>query len=478
MKQGQVQVAMSSFSFKNLSVEAKPIGAESNGSARVEARVDWDNTGKGKGLENSYLLTVNEKTRAGGYDNLANKRDERSVGRAKASAYLFFCCFYNCCCCCIPGCGGIRTLCGKAFCCPYAVQCTITMQRDRWLGFMHTICFAVHLTFAILSFSLGAGKPMEVSIFRVKPAWNNTGRNGYDFVVEQELELRIDTVTGLFFALSALFHFVWVVPAWFLPRVWNWMIKLIDDCFCWWRFVEYSLSASLMLMSIGMITGLRDFNSMLGVFMLSFTTMMLGIITEMLSRPDGRDKWAGDPDPVPWEEFNTGAFAAKFRSYSWRMFPHFIGWFPYIAAWFIVLGNFFRQIDDLPDDLQDRIPWFVPWAIYGTAVVFTTFAFVQIYFQWAPPDRYWKTEVLYCILSLSAKLCKLIPASNATILILLTDNLYVLLADLGSLLLWNVILADSFDSAIALDSDAGGTNSTMPLAVAWHEAERMIRSVG
>ena len=227
-----------------------------------------------------------------------------------------------------------------------------------------------------------------------------------------------------------------------------------------------------------MITGLRDFNSMLGVFMLSFTTMMLGIITEMLSRPDGRDKWAGDPDPVPWEEFNTGAFAAKFRSYSWRMFPHFIGWFPYIAAWFIVLGNFFRQIDDLPDDLQDRIPWFVPWAIYGTAVVFTTFAFVQIYFQWAPPDRYWKTEVLYCILSLSAKLCKLIPASNATILILLTHNLYVLLADLGSLLLWNVILADSFDSAIALDSDAGGTNSTMPLAVAWHEAERMIRSVG
>lgn len=41
------------------------------------------------------------------------------------------------------------------------------MQRDRWLGFMHTLCFLVHLAFAITSFSLGAGKPMEVSIFRV-----------------------------------------------------------------------------------------------------------------------------------------------------------------------------------------------------------------------------------------------------------------------------------------------------------------------
>ena len=240
MKQGHTQVIMSNFSFKNLSVEAKPVGANAKGSAQVEARVDWDNSGSRKGLENSYLLTVNEKTRGGAYENLATKRDERSVGRAKASAYLFLCCFYNCCCCCIPGCGGVKTLCGKAFCCPYAVQCTITMQRDRWLGSMHTLCFAVHCGFAIASFSLGAGKPMEVSIFRVKPAWNNTGRNGYDFVVEQELELRIDTVTGLFFALSAFFHFVWVVPAWCLPRVWDWMIKFVDDCFCWW-YVAFRL---------------------------------------------------------------------------------------------------------------------------------------------------------------------------------------------------------------------------------------------
>ena len=154
--------------------------------------------------------------------------------------------------------------------------------------------------------------------------------------------------------------------------------------------MEYSLSASLMLMSIGMITGLRDYNSMLGVFMLSFTTMTFGIVTEMLSRPEGPDKWKGDPDPVEWSRFGLTAFRNKLRSYMWRMFPHFVGWVPYVAAWFIVLANFFRQIDDLPAELQDRIPWFVPWAIYGTAVVFTSFSFVQIRYQWTAPKHYWR----------------------------------------------------------------------------------------
>lgn len=209
-----------------------------------------------------------------------------------------------------------------------------------------------------------------------------------------------------------------------------------------------------MLMAIGMITGLRDYNSMLGVFMLSFTTMFMGMITEMLSRPESPDKWAGDPDPVEWDDFTWRSFAAKFRNYSWRMFPHFIGWFPYIAAWIIVLGNFFRQIDDLPSDQQDRIPWFVPWAIYGTAVVFTSFSFVQVRYQWTAPKHYWRTELWYAILSLTAK------------------------TYLGSLLYWNIILAGSFDEAIAMDNPDGVASNSTLVSLAWHEAERMVQMVG
>ena len=279
---------------------------------------------------------------------------------------------------------------------------------ELWLVLMHTLCFCIHAPFATLSFYLGSGKDMNVDIYRVKPDWNKTGTNGYDFEVVPHRELRIDTVTGTFFLLSALFHFVWAVSGWCLPRVWKWMLVFVEDCFCFWRFIEYSLSASLMLMAIGMITGLRDYNSMLGVFMLSFTTMMLGIITELLSRPAGPDRWQGDP------EIGDNAFASRFSNYARRMFPHFVGWFPYSAAWYIVLNNFFLQIDDLTEDVRERIPWFVSWSVYGTAVTFTSFAFVQIYFQWVPPKRYWKTELWYCALSASAKLCELLPGHDAT----------------------------------------------------------------
>lgn len=186
-----------------------------------------------------------------------------------------------------------------------------------------------------------------------------------------------------------------------------------------------------MLAAIGMITGLRDYNSLLGVFVLSFTTMFLGLITEMLSRPTSEGLWN--------------------ESYKWRMFPHFIGWVPYITAWYIVLGNFFRQIADLPQDQQDRMPSFVPWAIYGTAVIFTSFAFVQIRYQLTAPEHYWRSEMWYCVLSLFAK------------------------SYLGSLLYWNVILAGSFDEAISLRAEemapAEMASGSTLMSLAWFEAE-------
>lgn len=434
------------FSFRGIKSDAIGTGVHPE---PVGLSRDEDNWTK-KGYEESQLLSFKED---GEFAKIADQRADTSVGKARASAYLFGCCFYNCCCCCIERVvPSIGPLCGKQFCCKGATCFEVRFRRDRWLGLLHVVCFCVHLTWAIMSFSQGAGKPMEVDIFRVVPAWNNSGRNGYDFVVERDFQIRIDTVTGLFFLLSAIFHFVWAFSSIFLPRVWDWMISYIDMCFCFWRFVEYSLSASLMLTAIGMITGLRDGYSMLGVFMLSFTTMMMGIVTEMLSRPESPEKWRGDPEPVEWADFKPEYFRIKFRSYMWRMFPHFVGWFPYAAAWTIVLSNFQRQIYDLPEDLQGRIPWFVPWAINGTAVTFTAFAFVQIRFQWTAPKHYWRAEVWFCLLSLTAKVY------------------------LGSLLYWNIILADSFDEAIALDNSGGSSDATMPRAQAWHQAVRLAES--
>jgi len=124
-----------------------------------------------------------------------------------------------------------------------------------------------------------------------------------------------------------------------------------------------------MLVAIGMISGLRERAAMISIFMLSFTTMICGILTELYSRPESPTKWVGAPDP-PNLETITGQreramVATKFRNdklrnYLKRMIPHYVGWVPYVTAWYLVLSNFYRQIWDLPKEMQDRIPWFVP----------------------------------------------------------------------------------------------------------------------
>lgn len=185
---------------------------------------------KDKPIEREGLLVYKE---SGDFKKLAEDKPERSVMKLRASAYLFCCCFYNCCCCCLPK-RWVGPVCGKKFCCPYGNDCQIRMRRDRWLGLVHFVCFVIHATMAYLSLDAGYGKPMELAIYRVKPEWNNTGRNGYNYEVVRDFDLRIDEVTAAFFMLSAIFHFIWVVPSVTSPVLWSYMTAFIDDCFCPW----------------------------------------------------------------------------------------------------------------------------------------------------------------------------------------------------------------------------------------------------
>jgi len=218
------------FSFKGINVKGSGARPEDVGLSRDEDREN-ELRKPLEGLNDKRLLKAFKED--GQYAELSKGREETSVANTRASAYLLCCCFYNCCCCCIPS-RWIGPLCGERFCCKGTICCEVEFRRDRWLGLMHSLCFCWHLGWAIASLSAGAGKDMEVDIFRVKPAWNNTGRNGYGFEVQKDLEIRIDTVTGWFFLLSALSHSVWMFASLFLPGVWGWLISYIDDCFCWW----------------------------------------------------------------------------------------------------------------------------------------------------------------------------------------------------------------------------------------------------
>ena len=108
------------------------------------------------------------------------------------------------------------------------------------------------------------------------------------------------------------------------------------------------------------------------------------------------------------------------------MIPHVIGWFPYTSAWVIMFHALRLAQDDLAEVSTEKIPEWVFGAIIGTFLIFCAFAVVQMLYQWYAPGYYCKpwplkpialqrelssllrgqggTEILYCSLSLTAKL--------------------------------------------------------------------------
>ena len=102
---------------------------------------------------------------------------------------------------------------------------------------------------------------------------------------------------------------------------------------------------------------------------------------------------ATGPPPAPLEPFEKKIlrdYAMKYTyNYFYRLIPHFVGWFPYVAAWTVYFNHFLTQLNDLRKEdeaLFERVPDFVPYAVGGTCIFFTSFTFVQWRYQYISPD--------------------------------------------------------------------------------------------
>ena len=111
-----------------------------------------------------------------------------------------------------------------------------------------------------------------------------------------------------------------------------------------------------------------------------------------------------DTNRVVGVESDYFVSAQRTNNYIRRMIPHVIGWFPMTAAWVIIVAHLEWARRDLTYITTRTIPSWVDGAIYGTVLIFWSFTAVQILYQRLPPGFYWGSELVYCILSLSAKL--------------------------------------------------------------------------
>ena len=165
------------------------------------SKINLNGSDSGLVLPNA-LMSRSFITKEVGAHEHSTTPEHQGTQTARDTCYLWGCCFYNCCCCCFDFCGvkWAGPCCGDKFMFNGALICwKPKLRRTSMLRLLHLSCFLVHTTWATLSWVEGYGKPMEVQLYRVKPMWQNTGRDGYTYeVFKVDWKPRIDTVTTLF----------------------------------------------------------------------------------------------------------------------------------------------------------------------------------------------------------------------------------------------------------------------------------------
>ena len=182
-------------------------------------------------------------------------------------------------------------------------------------------------------------------------------------------ELPFGVMVASFLFISAIAHALVSIPK-KLNEIYNAdLVKGINK----FRWFEYALSSSIMIVLIATLFGIYDIASLILIFIVNATMNLFGLVMEQLNV--GRSK-----DNIEWGPFIWGSIAG-------------------VAPWIAILlymfgtGNF------------GEVPWFV-WAIVGTYfVAFNTFP-INMILQYKKVGKwadYLYEERNYIVLSLVAK---------------------------------------------------------------------------
>lgn len=181
-------------------------------------------------------------------------------------------------------------------------------------------------------------------------------------------DLPFGILVAVFLFLSAIAHFLISVP---FNKIYNEDLKKGINKFRWF---EYALSSSVMIVLIATLFGIFDIASLVIIFVLNASMNLFGLLMEQMNskRLEG--------EKINWTPFVFGSIA---------------GLAPWVAIILYMSGN--------PN--LDMVPWFV-WAIVGTYfVAFNTFPVNMIlqYKQIGKWKNYLYGEKTYIVLSLVAK---------------------------------------------------------------------------
>jgi len=144
------------------------------------------------------------------------------------------------------------------------------------MGFLH-LAQAVVIFLLSNDFSL----PITTSFLKFIP---QTGKLGP--VTNTLVNLPFGPMVALFLLISAVAHLSIASPG-----VFNWYVTNLRKGINYARWYEYSLSASLMIVLIGMLCGLYDIAALMMAFTLTAVMNLCGLIMEIHNQTTAKTNW-------------------------------------------------------------------------------------------------------------------------------------------------------------------------------------------
>lgn len=208
------------------------------------------------------------------------------------------------------------------------------------------------------------------------------------------------------------------------------------------RFVEYSISATLMLVCIALVSGITEQYALLAIVTLTFTTMILGMIAELLFDDIHLPTYTSPPRFVSGDKVNANAKPAgggnnrtvqTMRTIGWT--AHFLGWVTMLAAYGgIILRNFYFSVSASVNKPPDWVQYAI-LSVFGLYNVFGGVQFIQLWHKMP-------LTVFCCVPSINIK-PKHDPIFNKWIENIYVINSLVSKTLLGYLIIVNLVIDDA-----------------------------------
>ena len=141
----------------------------------------------------------------------------------------------------------------------------------------------IHLVSGTAMVVLGNDFTLAVSTFNLGGPPGTPLSEG---VVQAAFDVRLAFATAAFLYLSALFHFIIASPVGF-----DGYASELRHGRNRFRWVEYALSSTLMIVLIALVTGITDLAALIAIAGVNAAMILFGWIMEMVNRTDGRVWW-------------------------------------------------------------------------------------------------------------------------------------------------------------------------------------------